>query len=46
MTRFANFTDEELDMLEIAFCNEGLVLLVNEVRMERNYRQKARKKNE
>ena len=39
MTRFSNFTDEELDAMESAFCNEGLKYLVDEVRMERRYRE-------
>lgn len=39
MTRFNMFTDEELDDMEIAFCNEGLKWLVDEVRRERRYRE-------
>lgn len=39
MTRFSNFTDEELDAMEEAFCNEGLKSLVFEIRMERRYRE-------
>lgn len=39
MTRFNKFTDEELDMMEEAFCNEGLKHLVSEIRMERRYRE-------
>lgn len=35
MTRFNNFTNEELDAMEEAFCNEGLSHLVNEIRRER-----------
>ena len=35
MTRFSNFTDEELDAMESAFCNEGLGYLVDEIRRER-----------
>ena len=31
MTRFSNFTDEELDAMESAFCNEGLKYLVEEM---------------
>ena len=38
MTRFSNFTDDELDMMEEAFCNEGLKYLVDEVRRERSLR--------
>ena len=34
MTRFSIFTDEELDAMESAFCNEGLVYLVDEIRRE------------
>lgn len=39
MTRFSNFTDEELETMEEAFCNEGLKYLVDEVRMEMRYRE-------
>ena len=39
MTRFSNFTDEELDAMESAFCNEGLVYLVDEIRRERRFRE-------
>lgn len=39
MTRFSNFTDEELDAMEEAFCNEGLKYLVEEIRRERRYRE-------
>lgn len=39
MTRFSNFTDEELDAMESAFCNEGLTYLVDEIRRERIYRE-------
>lgn len=38
MTRFSMFTDDELDAMEEAFCNEGLRSLVFEVRREREYR--------
>ena len=34
MTRFSMFTDEELDIIEEAFCNERLKYLVDEVRRE------------
>lgn len=39
MTRFNSFTDEELDAMESAFCNEGLRFLVDEIRIERRYRE-------
>ena len=39
MTRFSSFTDEELDAMESAFCNEGLGYLVDEIRRERRYRE-------
>ncbi len=39
MTRFNKFTNEELDMMEEAFCNEGLRHLVLEIRRERRYRE-------
>ncbi len=39
MTRFASFTDEELDAMESAFCNEGLGFLVDEIRRERRFRE-------
>ncbi len=39
MTRFNMFTDEELDAMESAFCNEGLGFLVEEIRLERRYRE-------
>lgn len=38
-TRFNMFTDEELDAMEEAFCNEGLIYLVDELRRERRYRE-------
>ena len=38
MTRFNNFTNDELDMMEEAFCNEGLRYLVIELRKERSSR--------
>lgn len=37
MTRFSTFTDEELDAIESAFCNEGLRFLVEEIRRERRF---------
>ena len=40
MTRFSNFTNEELDAMETAFCNEGLKWLVEEVRRERDLRER------
>ena len=39
MTRFSGFTDNELDCMEAAFCNEGLKYLVEEVRIERRLRE-------
>lgn len=33
------FTDEELDTMESAFCNEGLSDLVDEIHRERRYRE-------
>lgn len=44
MTRFNMFTDEELDAMEEAFCNEGLIYLVDELRRERRYREKRNEK--
>ncbi len=38
MTRFSEFTDDELDVMEDAFCNEGLKHLVSEIRKERRSR--------
>lgn len=43
MTRFSMFTDEELDSMESAFCNEGLTYLVDEIRRERRYRERSDK---
>lgn len=43
MSRFSTFTDEELDIMESAFCNEGLKCLVDEIRIERKYRRKHSK---
>ena len=42
MTRFSAFTDEELDAMESAFCNEGLRFLVEEIRLERRSREQRR----
>lgn len=39
MTRFSNFSDEELDTMEEAFCNDGLKSLVFEIRRERRFRE-------
>ena len=39
MTRFNMFTDDELDAMESAFCNEGLKYLVDEIRIERRNRE-------
>lgn len=41
MTRFSSFTDDELDMMEEAFCNEGLKYFVFEIRKERSLRQEC-----
>lgn len=41
MTRFSMFTDAELDAMELAFCNEGLSMLVEELRRERRYREEV-----
>ncbi len=46
MTRFSNFTDNELDMMEEAFCNEGFKYLVFEVRREREYRESRKSESE
>lgn len=46
MTRFSRFSDDELDCMEIAFCNEGLKRLVEEIRMEMNYRERQNKEKE
>ncbi len=43
MTRFSMFTDEELDSMESAFCNEGLTCLVDEIRRERMHRESKAK---
>lgn len=41
MRRFSTFSDKELDAMEEAFCIEGLLLLVEEVRRERRYRAES-----
>lgn len=46
MTRFNKFTDEELDMMEEAFCNEGLKHLVSEIRREREMRREGERSKE
>ena len=46
MTRFSDFTDDELDVMEEAFCNEGLKYLVYEVRTERRYRESRETRSE
>lgn len=43
MTRFNMFTDDELDAMEAAFCNEGLKYLVDEIRIERRNRENRRR---
>ena len=43
MTRFNMFTDEELDAMEEAFCNEGLTYFVDEIRVEKRYREVEKK---
>lgn len=42
MGRFRMFTDDELDTMESAFCNEGLLYLVDEVRTEKRSREKEK----
>ena len=39
MTRFSDFTNEELDIIEEAFCNEGIKYLIYEVRKEKRDRE-------
>ena len=46
MTAFSMFTDEELDAMESAFCNEGLTYLVDEIRKERRYRESRKAESE
>ena len=46
MSRFSMFTDEELDAMEEAFCNERLRSLVFEVRREREYRESRKAESE
>lgn len=45
ITRFRPFTDEELNAIESAFCNEKLKLefLIEDVRKEKERREEARK---
>ena len=43
MGRFRMFTDTELDIMEAAFCNEILLYLVDEVRLEKRSREKENK---
>mgnify|MGYP006908932629 CR=1 FL=1 len=45
MTRFSNFTDEELDNMESAFYKKGLIYLIDEIHKERLYRESRRLKN-
>lgn len=45
-TRFSMFTDDELDAMEGAFCNEGLKSLVFEIRTERRYRENKKAESE
>lgn len=46
MTRFSNFTDDELDVMEEAFCNEGLKYLVFEIRKEQSSRSLLQEESE
>lgn len=46
MTRLSDFTNDELDMMEEAFCNEGLKYLVCEIRKERSLRMFIEKETE
>lgn len=46
MTGFSDFTDEELDVMEEAFCNEGLKRFVDEIRKERRYRESRKAESE
>ena len=39
MTRFDMFTNEELDAMELAFCKERLIYLIDEIHRERGYRE-------
>ena len=39
MTRFRDFTDEELDTLEDACYQVGATWLIDEIRRERRYRE-------
>ena len=40
MSRFKNFTDSELDILEDALCQYGNKTLIKEIRLERDKREK------
>ena len=46
MTRFSDFTDIELNIMEEAFYIEGALLLVEEIDKERRYREESEAKNE
>lgn len=46
MTAFSMFTDEELNVMEEAFCNEGLTYFVDEIRKERRYRESRKAESE
>ena len=46
MTRFNMFMDEELDVMEEAFCNEGLKYLIYEIRTERRCRESRKAESE
>ena len=46
MTAFSMFTDDGLDAMESAFCNEGLTYLVDEIRKERRYRESRKTESE
>ena len=40
MTRFKNFTNDELDTLEDGCCQVGANWLIEEIRLERRYRER------
>lgn len=44
MRRFSSFTDKELDVIEEAFCIQGVLLLVEEVEREKNFRIRESRK--